>query len=86
MLTDRLKLFVERIEQLPPEEQDRLLEQIEDALDDAQWHALLADRRSSVVFDDLITRARQSRKRPWPTLEESETMGSEGGCHDASDA
>lgn len=86
MLTDRLRTFVERVEQLPPEEQDRLLEQIEDALDDAQWHALLADPRSGPVLDDLIARARQSLKRPWPAPEDIEEMGDEDDTHDASDA
>ena len=74
MMTDRLRTFVKRVEQLPPEEQARLLGQIEDALDNAQWHALLADPRSGAVLDDLIARARQSSKRPWPTPEELEEM------------
>ena len=53
---DRLKAVVKRIEQLPPEERERLLEQIEDALDNAQWHALLADPRSGPALDALIAR------------------------------
>ncbi len=52
----RKKAAVKRIEQLPPEEQERLLQQIEDALDDAQWHALRADLRSGPALDALIAR------------------------------
>ena len=47
MITDRLKAFVERAGQLPPEEQNRLVDEIEDLLDDAEWHTLLADPRSA---------------------------------------
>jgi hypothetical protein len=68
MMTDRLKAFIERAEQLPAAEQDRLVDEIEDALDEAQWHALLADPRSGPVLDELIAEARQSPKHPWPTL------------------
>ena len=52
----RKKAVVKRIEQLPPEEQERLLQQIEDALDNAQWQALLTDPRSGLALDALIAR------------------------------
>ncbi len=67
MMTERLKAFLERAEQLPPDAQERLVEEIEDVLDNAEWHALLADPRSGPVLDELIAQAKQSRKRPWPT-------------------
>ncbi|MGH2515631.1 MAG: hypothetical protein ACRDHP_08245 [Ktedonobacterales bacterium] len=67
MIADRLKTFLERAEQLPPKEQDRLVEEIENLLDDAEWHALLSDPRSGTVLDELIAQAQQSPKRPWPT-------------------
>ena len=67
MIADRLKSFLERAEQLPVEQQERLIEEIEDLLDDAEWHALLSDPRSGPVLDELIAEARQSPKRPWPT-------------------
>lgn len=57
MMTDRLRTVVERVAQLSPEEQDQLLEQIEDALGIAQWHALLADLCSGPALNDLIARA-----------------------------
>lgn len=67
MMTDRLKALMERAGQLPPSQQDRLVEEIEDLLDDAEWHALLADPRSGPVLDDLLAEAKRSPKRPWPT-------------------
>jgi hypothetical protein len=67
MMTERLKAFLERAEQLPPDAQERLMEEIEDVLDNAEWHALLADPRSGPILDELIAQAKQSRKRPWPT-------------------
>jgi hypothetical protein len=79
MMTDRLKAVVKRIEQLPPEERERLLEQIEDALDNAQWHALLADPRSGPALDELIARAKQSPRRPWPPREEQISKSGEAG-------
>lgn len=75
MMTERLRAFMERAEQLPPEQQNRLIEDIEDILDEAEWHALLADPRSGYVLDELIARAKQSPKRPWPTPSD---MGDEG--------
>lgn len=79
MLTDRLKAVVKRIEQLPPEERERLLVQIEDALDNAQWHALLADPRSGPALDALIARAKQSLKRPCPPDEDQVSKGDAAG-------
>ena len=67
MITDQFKALVERIEQLPPDEQNRIAEEIEDTLDNAEWHALLADPRSEVVLDALLAEAKQSPKLPWPT-------------------
>lgn len=68
MITERMKTLIERIEQLPPELQAKLAEEIEDILDDAEWHTLLADPRSDSALDDLIAQAKRSPKRPWPTL------------------
>lgn len=79
MVTDRLKAVVKRIERLPPAERERLLEQIEDALDNAQWHALLADPRSGPALDTLIARARQSPKRLWPSDEGQSPQSDEPG-------
>ena len=67
MMTDRLRELVERVEHLPPDAQDRLVEEIEDLLDEAEWHALLADPRSGPVLDEMIAQAKQSPKLPWPS-------------------
>ena len=67
MITEHLKALMERIEQLPPDMQNKLAEEIKDILDDAEWHALLADPRSGSVLDDMIAQAKRSPKRPWPT-------------------
>lgn len=66
MMTERMRALVERVEQLPPEEQNYIAEEIEETLDNAEWHALLADPRSETVLDTLIAEAKQSPKRPWP--------------------
>lgn len=68
MMTERFRALVERVEQLPPTEQNHIAEEIEEALDSAEWHALLADPGSPAVLDALIAEAKQSPKRPWPTL------------------
>ncbi len=67
MMTDRFRALVERVEQLPPDEQNQIAEEIEETLDNAEWHALLADPRSEAVLDALLAEAKQSPKRPWPT-------------------
>ena len=67
MMTEYFKSLVERIEQLPPAEQNRIAEEIEETLDNAEWHALLADPRSEAVLDELIAEAERSPKRAWPT-------------------
>ena len=64
MMADRLKALLERTAQLPPAAQDRIAETIEDALDNAEWHALLADPRSAAVLDALIAEAKRPPKRP----------------------
>jgi hypothetical protein len=58
MMTEQLKALMDRIEQLPPDAQKNLAEEIEDILDDAEWHALLADPRSGPVLDGLIAQAK----------------------------
>lgn len=70
MTSERLRALLERAEQLPPEQLDRLIQEIEDILDEAEWHALLADSRSGPVLDELIAQAKQSPKLPWPTPED----------------
>ena len=67
MITEHLKALLERIEQLPPEMQNRLADEIDDMLDDAEWQALLADPRSGPVLDEMIAQAKRSPKRTWPT-------------------
>jgi hypothetical protein len=67
MMTERFRAFIAKAEQLPPDEQDHLVDEIEDLLDNAEWHALLADPRSGPVLDELIAEAKRSPKRSWPT-------------------
>lgn len=67
MLIERLKMFEERVEQLPPEKQNRLVDEMEDLLDSAEWHALLADPRSGPVLDTLLAEAKPSPRLPWPS-------------------
>lgn len=67
MITEHLKALMDRIEQLPPDAQNELAEEIEDILDEAEWRALLSDPRSGPVLDDLIAQAKRSPRRVWPT-------------------
>ena len=67
MLTERLKAALESAEQLPPEAQDKLAEEIECAIDDAIWKALLADPRSGPMLDQMIEEAKQGPLLPFPT-------------------
>jgi hypothetical protein len=83
MLTERLKAALESAEQLPPETQDKLAEEIESAIDDAIWKVLLADPRSGPVLDQMIEEAKRGPLLPLPTPadmgdEEDESEAEEG--------
>lgn len=67
MITERLRALMERAGQLPPSQQDRLVEEIEQLLENSEWHTLLADSRSGPLLDELLAHAKRSPKRPWPT-------------------
>jgi len=70
MMTERLKAFVDGASQLPPEAQDKLVAQIESALDNARWDAQMRSEHDLVVLRALADEARREPKLPFPTLEE----------------
>lgn len=72
MMTERLKAFVDGASQLPPEAQDKLVAQIESALDNARWDAQMRSEHDLVVLRALADEARREPKLPFPTLEEME--------------
>ena len=67
MLTEKLQSVVNNMAQLPPEQQEKLAEQIADILDEALWDAQFADPRSEAFFDELVAEAEQRPLRPFPT-------------------
>ena len=72
MMTERLKAFIDGASQLPPEAQDKLVAQIESALDNARWDAQMRSEHDLVVLRALADEARREPKLPFPTLEEME--------------
>jgi len=72
MMTERLKAFVDGASQLPPDAQDKLVAQIESALDNARWDAQMRSEHDLVVLRALADEARREPKLPFPTLEEME--------------
>lgn len=67
MLTERLKATLESAEQLPSEAQDKLVEEIESAIDNAIWDAQLNDPQYDHVLDQLIEEAKRGPLLPLPT-------------------
>ncbi len=67
MLIDRLQAVVDSWARLTPEQQERLANEIEDALDEALWDAQFADPRSEAVFDQWVAEAKASQLQPLPT-------------------
>jgi hypothetical protein len=66
-LTERLKAVADSAEQLSPEAQDQLAEQIASALENALWDAQLRDPRHLEVLRGLAEEARSGPKLPMPT-------------------
>jgi hypothetical protein len=67
MLADRLKSAFEQAQKLPPEAQDRIAEEIERAIDNAQWDAELNDPQYDEVLRELIEEAKREPSLPFPT-------------------
>ena len=67
MLTERLTAALESAEQLPPEAQDKLVEEIESAIDNAIWDAQLNDPQYDHVIETLIAEAKRQPRLPLPT-------------------
>jgi len=70
MMTERLKAFVDSASQLPPDAQDKLVEQIEVALDNARWDAQMRSEHDLVVLRALAAEARREPKLPFPAPDE----------------
>jgi hypothetical protein len=61
MLIEKFQTAMDRIQALPPEQQEALAEQIEDLLDVALWDAQFADLDSEPFFDELVADALHRR-------------------------
>ncbi len=66
MLIERLKAAMESAARLPPEAQDALAHQIEQAIDNALWDAELDDPQYDDVIDALIAEAESEEPLPFP--------------------
>jgi len=67
MLTERLKAAMESAAELPPEAQDKLAEEIQNAIDNAIWDAQLNDPQYDHIIEALIAKARRGPLLPLPT-------------------
>ncbi|HLJ82115.1 MAG TPA: hypothetical protein VKT52_11545 [Ktedonobacterales bacterium] len=65
-LTERLKEITANASQLSPEAQDKLAEEIANALENALWDAQLRDPQHLEVLRELAEEARQGPKLPMP--------------------
>lgn len=78
-----LKAALESAEQVPPEAQDKLAEEIESAIDNAIWDAQLNDPQYDHVLDQMIEEAKRGPLLPLPAPadmgdEEDESEAEEG--------
>jgi hypothetical protein len=67
VLTEKLQSLVDDMAKLPPEQREKMAEQIADILDEASWDAQFADQHSEAFFDELVAEAEQGPLRPFPT-------------------
>jgi hypothetical protein len=67
MITDRLKEAINNATQLPPEQQDQIAAQIEEAIENAIWDAQLRDPQYQPIIAEMAKRALQEAPRPVPT-------------------
>lgn len=65
-LVERLKAVEASAQQLSPDLQDKLAEQIASALDNALWDAELRDPEHLAVLRELAEEARRNPKLPMP--------------------
>jgi hypothetical protein len=66
-LTERLKEITANASQLSPEAQDKLAEEIANALENALWDAQLRDPQHLEALRELADEARHGSKLPMPT-------------------
>jgi hypothetical protein len=66
MITERLKAAIAKAEELPQEAQDALAAQIESAISNARWDALLADPRYDAILEEMIAQADTEEPLPFP--------------------
>lgn len=58
MLIEHMQSVMNRVAQLPSEQQERLAEELGDIIDEALWDAQFADPRSQAFFDTLAAEAK----------------------------
>jgi hypothetical protein len=69
-LPEQLQTVLDRIGELPSDQQREFTERITDFLDDLLWDVQFADPRSQVRFDEMIHEAKHSE--PWNPDEDCE--------------
>lgn len=68
MLNEKLQMAVERLSNLPSEEQAQRAAQIESWLADRQWDALLEDPRGDAFVAELMREAATGPLFSWPGM------------------
>jgi hypothetical protein len=72
MMTERMRAVVASVEQLPPEAQDRIAEQIASAIDNAIWDTQLRNPDRLEALRALAEEAMNDPVLPFPTLADME--------------
>jgi hypothetical protein len=70
-MTETLRLVVERVEQLPPEQQNAIAELIEQELEEREWDEMVAKPASQHLLEHLAAEARRedAAGNTWPSTD-----------------
>jgi hypothetical protein len=64
MLDERLQTLIHDLEALPFEDQQRLADQIEQWLDDIEWHRVLNEPGPDALYEAALEEMRRSETKP----------------------
>ena len=64
VIDERLHALLQSLEQLAPEDQQRLADQIEEWLDDIEWKRVLNEPSHDALYDAAMDEIRQGETKP----------------------